>query len=59
MYQDNITAGCGGAPLNYCPGNPVTRGDMAIFLMRAGYNQLLPSTEPVIASILPSTLTHG
>lgn len=27
-----ITGGCGGA--NYCPGNPVTRGQMAIFLTR-------------------------
>ena len=28
-----ITAGCGGT--NYCPANPVTRGEMAVFLMRA------------------------
>jgi hypothetical protein len=27
-----ITGGCGGG--NYCPGNPVTRGQMAIFLLK-------------------------
>jgi len=27
-----ITAGCGGG--NYCPGDPVTRGQMAVFLLR-------------------------
>jgi parallel beta-helix repeat protein len=29
----NITTGCGGG--NYCPGNPVTRGQMATFIVRA------------------------
>ncbi len=28
-----ITSGCGGG--NYCPNNPVTRGQMAVFLLRA------------------------
>lgn len=28
-----ITAGCGGG--NYCPNNPVTRGQMAVFLAKA------------------------
>jgi hypothetical protein len=27
-----VTGGCGGG--NYCPGNPVTRGQMAVFLLR-------------------------
>jgi len=33
MRARNITAGCGGG--NYCPDNPVTRGQMAVFLVRA------------------------
>jgi hypothetical protein len=57
MKEDNITSGC--TVTTYCPGNPVTRGDMAIFVMRGGFNQLLPLSEPVIASISPNTLTHG
>ncbi|MGH9318123.1 MAG: S-layer homology domain-containing protein, partial [Thermoanaerobaculia bacterium] len=30
---EGITAGCGGG--NYCPGDPVTRAQMAVFLLRA------------------------
>ena len=33
LFQAGITAGCGGG--NYCPDNPVTRGQMAVFLAKA------------------------
>ena len=33
LAADGITSGCGGG--NYCPNNPVTRAQMAIFLLRA------------------------
>jgi hypothetical protein len=33
LYHSGITAGCGGG--NYCPDNPVTRGQMAVFLAKA------------------------
>lgn len=33
LYQSGITAGCGGG--NYCPNNPVTRGQLAVFLAKA------------------------
>jgi hypothetical protein len=33
LYHAGITAGCGGG--NYCPDNPVTRGQMAVFLAKA------------------------
>ena len=59
LYQDNVTAGCSNTPLKYCPSSQVVRGDMAIFVMRGGFNQLLPSTEPVLISISPATLAHG
>jgi hypothetical protein len=32
LAAEGITAGCGGG--NYCPGNPVTREQMAVFLVR-------------------------
>lgn len=35
LYADGITGGCGGG--NYCPGDPVTRDQMAVFLLRARY----------------------
>jgi hypothetical protein len=31
LAEEGITAGCGAG--NYCPGNPVTRGQMAVFLV--------------------------
>lgn len=33
LYSSGITAGCGGG--NYCPGNTLTRGQMAVFLGKA------------------------
>ena len=33
MVRDGITAGCTGG--NYCPDNPITRAQMAVFLLRA------------------------
>jgi uncharacterized repeat protein (TIGR02543 family) len=35
FYADGITSGCGTDPLIYCPDNPVTRAQMAVFLLRA------------------------
>lgn len=31
----SVTAGCGAEPLRFCPDNPVTKGQMASFLVRA------------------------
>ena len=33
LYKEGITTGCGGG--NYCPERPVTRAEMAAFIMRA------------------------
>jgi hypothetical protein len=33
IFHNGITGGCGGA--NYCPGNPVTRAQMAVFILKA------------------------
>jgi hypothetical protein len=47
LAADGITAGCGGG--NYCPGNQVTRDQMAVFLLRAkygsGYSPPAPSGD--------------
>jgi trimeric autotransporter adhesin len=34
LYNAGITGGCTTTPLNYCPTTPVTRAQMAIFLLR-------------------------
>jgi len=35
LWGEAITGGCGINPLRYCPDQPVTRGAMAVFLVRA------------------------
>jgi uncharacterized repeat protein (TIGR03803 family) len=32
LYSEGITGGCATNPLTYCPGDPVTRAQMAVFL---------------------------
>ena len=47
-----ITAGCSGR--NYCPNNPVTRAQMAVFLIKAKYNLSLvppPATGTLFADV--------
>jgi uncharacterized repeat protein (TIGR01451 family) len=34
LYNRGVTSGCQASPLLYCPGNPVTRGQMAVFLSK-------------------------
>jgi hypothetical protein len=33
LFHENVTGGCGNG--NYCPANPNTRGQMAVFLVKA------------------------
>jgi hypothetical protein len=35
LFAEGITSGCGTSPLRYCPDQPVTRAQMAVFLVRA------------------------
>ncbi|MEO8355342.1 MAG: matrixin family metalloprotease [Chloroflexota bacterium] len=37
FYEEGITTGCAGAPFRYCPERPVTRAEMAVFILRAKY----------------------
>ncbi|KXK15427.1 MAG: Endoglucanase precursor [Chloroflexi bacterium OLB14] len=34
IYAGGITGGCSTSPLNYCPTSPVTRAQMAVFILR-------------------------
>lgn len=47
LVNAGITSGCGGG--NYCPSNPVTRGQMAQFLNRIG--SLDGSTDPSVNAL--------
>ncbi len=43
IFRRSVTAGCSGG--NYCPDNPVTRAQMAVFLIKAKHNlSLVPPT---------------
>jgi hypothetical protein len=55
LKADNITGGCSAS--DYCPSEPVIRGDMAVFIMRGVFNQFLPPGTPVLTQITPSTLS--
>ncbi len=35
LYAEGVTGGCQASPLLYCPFNPNTRGQMAVFLVKA------------------------
>jgi uncharacterized repeat protein (TIGR01451 family) len=57
MKQLGITSGCG--PTTYCPDDPVTRGQMAVFIMRGEFNQLLPATAPLVVWATPASASAG
>jgi hypothetical protein len=44
LFAAGITGGCGGTPPHYCPNNPVTRAQMAKFLMLAVHGPGFPLT---------------
>jgi hypothetical protein len=57
MKQFGITTGC--TATTYCPDDPVTRGQMAVFIMRGGFNLLLPVTTPTVVWASPASASAG
>lgn len=57
LREEKITDGC--AANAFCPENPVTRGQMAIFVMRAAFNRLMPAWHPRILSISAGSGRRG
>jgi hypothetical protein len=56
MAQVGITVGC--AANQYCGDNQVTRGQMAVFIMKGMFNLLLPGA-PIILSAAPASVPLG
>ena len=56
MKQIGITTGC--SETTYCPDTPVTRAQMAVFIMRGLFNLLMPSGTPLL-SIAPVDWVAG
>ena len=50
LHAAGVTAGCATGPLRYCPESPVTRGQMAVFLLRAGAG---PAYQPPGCTVPP------
>jgi beta-propeller repeat-containing protein/S-layer family protein len=57
MAQLGITGGCSVGV--YCPSNPLTRGQMAVFIVTGLLDQLLPLTTPVITQAAPNAGSTG
>lgn len=58
LYAEGITAGCGIAPLRYCPTSTVTRQQIAVFLLRArnGNGYVPPPATGVFDDVAPESL---
>ncbi len=56
LVAESITVGCGGN--NYCPSNPVTRAQMAVFLLKAkfGSGHVPPACTAVFADVVCPSL---
>jgi len=57
LYADGVTGGCATGPLRYCPEEPVTRAQMAVFLLRARHGQTYvppAATGTVFGDVPPS-----
>jgi hypothetical protein len=55
LAADGITSGCGGG--NYCPNDPVTRAEMAIFLLRSkhGSSYTPPAPSGTVFADVPTS----
>jgi uncharacterized repeat protein (TIGR03803 family) len=49
LYNEAVTGGCGGG--NYCPGNSVTRAQMAVFLLKSKHGSTY--VPPLCTGIFP------
>ena len=57
LYAVGVTGGCNASPLLYCPGSPVTRAQMAVFLLKAslGSSYAPPNCTGLVFSDVPCT----
>lgn len=56
LYAQGITSGCSSSPRLYCPNNNITRGELAVFLARAG--KLDTSSAPATPTFVDVPKTH-
>ncbi|MFY9552034.1 MAG: DUF1800 family protein [Thermoanaerobaculia bacterium] len=57
LYAEGVTGGCATGPPRYCPSNPVTRGQMAVFLLKVYHgNAYAPPPAQGVFSDVPVSL---
>jgi parallel beta-helix repeat protein len=60
IYEQGITTGCSTSPLKYCPDTPVTRAQMAIFLLKAKHgSQYMPPPAVGVFGDVPANFWAG
>ena len=59
FYQLGVTTGCAVAPLRYCPLDPVTRRDMAVFIIRAKNETPFDNPTPTFADVPAGMFGYG
>lgn len=59
LAEIGITSGCSAS--NYCPDDPVLRDQMAVFILRGGFNEFLgtPFNITLVSTLAPSTGLPG
>lgn len=57
LFHDGITTGC--SARNYCPGAAITRGQMAVLILRGLFNESRAGIRPRIRSIDGHSLAAG
>ena len=58
LAREGITGGCGTNPPRYCPDLAVTRGQMAVFLLRAKHGSGYVPPKPAEQTFSDVPLTH-
>ncbi|HYX20316.1 MAG TPA: S-layer homology domain-containing protein, partial [Thermoanaerobaculia bacterium] len=61
LYAEGVTGGCQASPLHYCPANPVTRAQMAVFLLKVehGTGYVPPACAGLFGDVAcPSTFAN-
>ncbi len=60
LHQLAITKGCAVDPLRYCPNRPVSRAEMAVFIVRAiGEDENLPAYQGYFSDVPPGLWYTG
>ncbi len=55
LYNHQVTVGCSQSPLQYCPSDEVSRGQMAAFIIRAKFGEIFNFTQTPYYTDVPAS----